>query len=353
MTIYYLLENSTDLANFCLKNGIPLPNNVGIEDLFTSFIRDFKHWIPLEENALILCLTRYLKEGLVTIIEKPTKRRGRPAGTTKTVHEETEKPHAKRGPKPKIKTVVEYIEPQPTQVRTPRPATVVNEDVKLNYVAIGDQHYFDKDYPTAVRYYQLASDQDDPEGEYDLGYCYEHGLGVEKDYALAYQYYLRAAKQSQADALCNLGVFFEHGYYVAQNYDQAFIYFQQSANLGSDVALVNLGNCYKYGRGTPINLSGAFNCYLQAAKHDNESALCNLGVCYKNGVGVEVSYFQAIKYYKLAIDRGSIIALYDLAVCYENGQGVEKNNQLAFYYYEAAAKKGYQAAIDKIANFPV
>lgn len=45
----------------------------------------------------------------------------------------------------------------------------------------------------AVALFRRAADQGDPLAQYDLGYCYEHGIGVARDLAVAGEWYRRAA----------------------------------------------------------------------------------------------------------------------------------------------------------------
>ena len=48
--------------------------------------------------------------------------------------------------------------------------------------------------------YRKAAEQGDAEAQYNLGVCYENGIGVEKDLFEAVRYYRMAAKQGYKDA---------------------------------------------------------------------------------------------------------------------------------------------------------
>lgn len=50
-----------------------------------------------------------------------------------------------------------------------------------------------------------------PPAEYNLGICFEKGLGVQVNTALAAELYKRASHAGYADAQHNLAVFFEKG----------------------------------------------------------------------------------------------------------------------------------------------
>ena len=59
----------------------------------------------------------------------------------------------------------------------------------------------DKDHLTeAARWYLLAAEQGNSDGEYMLGAAYAFGLGVPKDYQQAEEWLLRAAKQGDLQA---------------------------------------------------------------------------------------------------------------------------------------------------------
>ncbi|CAR28766.1 hypothetical protein ZYGR_0U01240 [Zygosaccharomyces rouxii] len=56
-------------------------------------------------------------------------------------------------------------------------------------VVAGDVYYLMGNYTSALNMYQSASLKFSPQAIWDLGYMYEHGLGVEKDFHLAKRYY--------------------------------------------------------------------------------------------------------------------------------------------------------------------
>ncbi|KAI8379867.1 hypothetical protein EDC96DRAFT_115890 [Choanephora cucurbitarum] len=52
-----------------------------------------------------------------------------------------------------------------------------------------------KNKETAVYYFKIAADLQDPDAQNDLGHCYYHGHGVKKDICMAAKYYRLADKQ--------------------------------------------------------------------------------------------------------------------------------------------------------------
>ena len=62
---------------------------------------------------------------------------------------------------------------------------------------------------------RLAADQGYAPAQTDLGYVYEHGLGVEHDFSEAARFYKLAAEQGQVEAQLDLGILYEAGRGVA------------------------------------------------------------------------------------------------------------------------------------------
>ena len=67
------------------------------------------------------------------------------------------------------------------------PAESVRDWNELAYNAYGNG-----DYGTALYYFQLAADQDDPVALYYLGFFHENGYGVEQSFEKAAEYYRNA-----------------------------------------------------------------------------------------------------------------------------------------------------------------
>ena len=57
-----------------------------------------------------------------------------------------------------------------------------------------------QDYAQAIEWYRKAADHGDAAAEFNLGWLYEHGAGVEKDEAQASAWYGKAAAHGRADA---------------------------------------------------------------------------------------------------------------------------------------------------------
>ncbi|WXT99885.1 MAG: Sel1-repeat-containing protein YbeT [Catillopecten margaritatus gill symbiont] len=67
---------------------------------------------------------------------------------------------------------------------------------------------------------ELAN-QNDADGQYELGLMYELGVGVEQDLTQAFNWYQKSANQQQAKAQYNLGIFFALGKGVEKDITQS------------------------------------------------------------------------------------------------------------------------------------
>jgi uncharacterized protein len=56
-----------------------------------------------------------------------------------------------------------------------------------------------------VRWYKLSAEQGNADAQYNLGYCFDNGEGVEEDKVEAVRWYKLSAEQGNADAQHNLG----------------------------------------------------------------------------------------------------------------------------------------------------
>ena len=73
-------------------------------------------------------------------------------------------------------------------------------DTVINMVLVGVA----KNETEAVLWYHKAADQGNANGQYNLGYCYQHGIGVAMNETEAVFWYRKAADQGNALGQYNL-----------------------------------------------------------------------------------------------------------------------------------------------------
>ena len=135
-----------------------------------------------------------------------------------------------------------------------------------------DYHYGNngkpQDYSMSIKFLRLAADQGYAAAQYNLGVCYEKGLGVTQDYEIAKKYYCLAADQGYTMAQYNLGGLYYWGLGVPQDDRMAVKYYRLAADQGDASAQYNLGICYETRRGRrapgcsprPAGSSGICRC---------------------------------------------------------------------------------------------
>lgn len=197
----------------------------------------------------------------------------------------------------------------------------------------------------------------DIDGEYYLGYLYDHGVGVSVDYNKAFDYYNRVVTSENTnlefqDAINNsnieLGIMYIHGNGIEADDDVALEYFTAASDNGSAKASYYIGQMYENGIGVDKDYEKAMEYYLIAAEKEYAPALNQIGYLYYNGYGVDVDFASAVYYQKLAALQGYPIAQVNLGFLYENGYGVERNLETALSYYEMAANSGYEGANEAV-----
>ena len=78
-----------------------------------------------------------------------------------------------------------------------------------------------KDYVTALKYFQKLTDQGNAKGQNGLGKMYAEGLGVTKDFKEALKLFKLSAEQGYASAQNNLGEMYAYGAGVTQDFKEA------------------------------------------------------------------------------------------------------------------------------------
>ena len=118
---------------------------------------------------------------------------------------------------------------------------------------------------TAMKWYELASEQKNAPAQVRLAYCYALGLGVPKDAAKAVQLIQDAAGAGDPEAQFTLALYYSKGMYgLEKNLEESFAWMQKSAEQGYGQAERYLGACYEYGVGTKKDATLAQEWYAKA-----------------------------------------------------------------------------------------
>lgn len=212
--------------------------------------------------------------------------------------------------------------------------------------------------------------------QYQLGQCYEEGIGVERNFAKAFRLYWQASDNCRparerlnkdtyqcqlakwlkkavnrkdfsstdlAEVMCMLGSCYQHGYGVDLDMTSAVEWWRKAAELRDAYACDCMGYCYSIGQGgLPKDLEQAFVYYLKAAERGYAGAYFTLGLCYSEGNGVGQDDEQAFLWFKKAAENDNPMAWVELGKCYAAGCGVPADyNQAVEWYRKAIDTDGY------------
>ena len=189
-----------------------------------------------------------------------------------------------------------------------------------------------QDYDKAIKLYKKGAKQGDADAQYNLGYMYENGDGVERDDNIAAEWYEKAAAQGHAKAQNNLAFLYRKGYGVPQDIDKAIELYEKSARQGCATAQRNLGYLYKYGTEIGQDYVKAAEWFRKAAEQGNPTGQVNLAELYDEGKGVPQDYAEAAKWYIKAAEQGIKPAAKRLGEMHEKGLGVPQDSTKAAYW---------------------
>jgi len=186
----------------------------------------------------------------------------------------------------------------------------------------------------------LRAEQGDVEAQFELGFMYDFGSGVEKDASKAVYWYQKAANQGDATAQFFLGSMYDYGNGGEKDDTMAVYWYKKAAEQGNVSAQVVLGSKYYKGEGVIKDISKAICLYKKAAEQGDVEAQFELGDMYANGKGVSIDGSVAAYWYQKAAEKGKYLAQIRLGLMYEGGKGVAKDISKALYWYQKAAEDG-------------
>ncbi len=150
--------------------------------------------------------------------------------------------------------------------------------------------------------------------------------------------------QNHATAQYNLGWCYENGFGVEPDLDKALVWYHKSALQGQITAQYTLGWCYGNGRGMEVDMAKAVHWYTKAAEQGHTTAQLNLGWCHLNGKGTPVNREEALKWYLKAAEQGNATAMFNVGNCYAHGYGIEQDDKQAEEWYLKAVRHGNKKA---------
>ena len=125
---------------------------------------------------------------------------------------------------------------------------------------------------SSARWYRQAAEQGVAMAQYNLGFYYMRGIGLNKNDAQAVKWLRLAANQGVALAQNDLGTMIYRGQGALQNYAEAYGWYRLAAEQGLDYAQHNVANMYKNGEGLPQDDIRAHMWYNIASVNGDQKA---------------------------------------------------------------------------------
>jgi len=196
----------------------------------------------------------------------------------------------------------------------------------------------------AMKWFQMAADQEWMIGHYHLGAMYLNGTGVPQSDVEAVSHFRKAAESGFHWAQNQMGIMFQNGKGVARSDAEAVAWYQRAAEQGNAAAQSNLGYMYLNGRGVAQSEALALAWFNKSAKQGNLLAYTNLGVMYQGGRGVPQSEVEAVTWFRKAAEQGLALGQVNLGIMYASGKGIARNDAEALAWFRKAAAQSHGSA---------
>ena len=157
-----------------------------------------------------------------------------------------------------------------------------------------------------VAAYRTSAEMGNPEAMCFLGEWYQYGdKGLAIDIQESFRWWKKATEIGYYHAQYEIGECYDFGIGVAEDKKEALKWYKRSASKGYILAVYVLGLCYYCGNGIRKNKREALKYFRRAANKDYAAAVCMIGEYYYYGYIVDEDEEEAIKYFKRAAELGS------------------------------------------------
>lgn len=199
-----------------------------------------------------------------------------------------------------------------------------------------------KNLQKAVELYKSAAERGCANAQLEFSNCLFKGNGITQDTAEALLWLRKAAEKGLAKAQSILGYRLCYGHEINQDTTEGFMWLEKAANAGFVPAMVEIGQCYGDGIGVPKDVSKAIIWYERAANQGYDKAQFLLAMSYKEILKsaddkkekASVTYEEVFNWFQKAADQGYKSAFFYMGWCYANGNGTEKDYAKAAEWYE-------------------
>lgn len=169
------------------------------------------------------------------------------------------------------------------------------------------KHLLAGEVEKAVPLLKRSAEKGNAEAQYNLGYCYQSGTGVEKDIKKAIEWYSKSADHGFNDGLYQMMMAYGNGDGVEQNPEKAFSYALRCAENNDATCMWNVMNCYNDGVGVKKDLGKMLEWATRLGKLENSensiksgyitSTRLQLAYLYRDGHEIKQDYLKSYQWF--------------------------------------------------------
>ncbi len=178
-----------------------------------------------------------------------------------------------------------------------------SDEIAENLNKQSKQHLTSGEIEKALPLIKQAAELHNAEAQYNLGYCYQTGTGVEQDLQKAIEWYSKSADKEFNDGLYQMMMAYGNGTGVEQDFGKAFDYALKCAENGEGTCMWNVVNSYYEGMGVEKDLKKMVEWATRLGKLENPenlaksgyitSARLQLAYMYRDGAEIEQDNFKS------------------------------------------------------------
>jgi len=162
-------------------------------------------------------------------------------------------------------------------------------------------------FEEAIPILKQAAELGNAEAQYNLGYCYRAGSGVEQNTEKGIEWFAKSAEQGFNDGLYQMMMAYGNGDGVEQDYKKGFEFGLKCAENGDGTCMWNVINCYYSGMGVEKNMGKMLEWATRLGKLENPENLTKSGYItsvrlqlaqmYRDGGELEKDLFKSYQWF--------------------------------------------------------
>ena len=134
-----------------------------------------------------------------------------------------------------------------------------------------------QEFDKAIPILKQAAELGNAESQYNLGYCYRAGAGIDQNTEKAIYWFSKSADQGFNDGLYQMMMAYGNGDCVEQDYTKAYEYGLKCAENGDGTCMWNAINCYYSGMGVEKDMDKMLEWATRLGKLENPENLSKSG----------------------------------------------------------------------------